>query len=85
MAKGIKTGGRKIGTTNKITNDLREVISDVLQDEMTPAKLKTILKEIEPEKRLIYLIKLTDYVLPRLQSIASPESERDTKITIEYV
>ena len=37
MAKGIKTGGRKQGTPNKVTNELREVAQ-----EHTPAAIKTL-------------------------------------------
>ena len=32
MAKGTKSGGRSIGTQNKITRDLKETINDFLNN-----------------------------------------------------
>lgn len=32
--KGLKTGGRQLGSTNKVTRPLRELITDVLTDEL---------------------------------------------------
>ena len=34
MARGFKTGGRQIGSSNKITSDLREKISTVVGMEL---------------------------------------------------
>lgn len=34
MARGFKTGGRQIGSSNKITSDLREKISKVVGMEL---------------------------------------------------
>jgi hypothetical protein len=34
MARGFKTGGRQIGSSNKITSDLREKISKVVVMEL---------------------------------------------------
>lgn len=59
--------GRPRGAENRATGDLREVISGVLSQEMTPAKLKAILSKLKPEMRLNYMIKLTDFVLPKLK------------------
>ncbi|MDX9773696.1 MAG: DUF5681 domain-containing protein [Bacteroidales bacterium] len=58
--------GRPTGSKNKATTELREVISNVRSQEMTPAKLKTILNSLEPAQRINYLIKLSEFVLPKL-------------------
>ncbi|MGQ8336871.1 DUF5681 domain-containing protein [Sunxiuqinia sp. A32] len=60
-------GGRPKGSKNKATENLRDVISGVLSKEMTPTKLKNILTKLEPKDRLSYMIKLADFVLPRLK------------------
>lgn len=59
--------GRPKGKPNKVTGELRDVISGLLNEEMTTTKLRNILRKLDPEKRLAYLIKLTDFVLPKLK------------------
>jgi hypothetical protein len=59
--------GRPKGAVNKATGELRSVISGLLSSEMTPAKLKALLNKLEPSQKLNYLIKLTDFVLPKLK------------------
>ena len=34
MAKGIKTGGREIGTPNKTTSELRKTLKHIVDDEL---------------------------------------------------
>jgi len=67
--KGISgnTSGRPKGAENRATGELRTVISGLLTREMTPAKLKALLAKLDPAQRLNYLIKLTDFVLPKLK------------------
>ena len=59
--------GRPKGAENRATGELRTVIGDLLTREMTPAKLRAILAKLDPAQRLNYLIKLTDFVLPKLK------------------
>lgn len=66
--KSGNRAGRPKGSKNKATADLREVLSVVLSKEMTSQKLKNLLKKLDPPQRLNYLIKLTDFVLPRLSA-----------------
>ena len=66
MAKGLKTGGREQGTPNKLTSDLRERISDFLNDNWE--QVEKDFKEIEPEKRVILFERLLQYTVPRLQA-----------------
>lgn len=61
--------GRRPGTPNKITGDLRSIINEVLSSEMSVPKLKKLLKGLEPGQRLNLLIKMTDYILPRLKQM----------------
>lgn len=59
--------GRPKGAENKATRELRSVISGLLSSEMTPSKLRALLNKLEPSQKLNYLIKLTDFVLPKLK------------------
>jgi len=68
MAKGFKTGGREQGTPNKITGELREVLTTALEGELN--KVKNYFNSIEePEKKLELLSKFLPYVLPKLNAI----------------
>ncbi len=60
--------GRPKGAKNKATTELREVISAVCSREMTPAKLTAILNKLDPGQRINYLIKLSEFVLPKLSA-----------------
>ena len=62
--KRKKYGGRKAGTPNKVTTDLREQISELIEN-----NFKGIQKDIdnlESKERLDFLIKLFEYSLPKL-------------------
>ncbi len=67
MATGIKTGGRSLGTPNKLTKELRERISDFLNDNWE--QVEKDFKVLEPEKRVLIFEKLLSYTLPKMQSV----------------
>jgi hypothetical protein len=68
MAKGKKTGGREIGTPNKITNEVREIVKTILSSELK--NLQTYISQIEkPETKARLLIDLLPYVTPKYQNI----------------
>jgi hypothetical protein len=69
MASGFKTGGRKAGTPNKISSEIKEVLSDFLQKEID--SLPEYFEAIEPKVRLEIIAKLLPYVLPK----AEPETQ----------
>ena len=60
--------GRPKGAKNKATTELREVISAVCSREMTPARLTAILNRLDPGQRINYLIKPSEFVLPKLSA-----------------
>lgn len=70
MAKGLKTGGREQGTPNKTTSDLRDRISNFLNENWE--QVEKDFKVLEPEKRVILFEKLMQFVVPRLQNITIP-------------
>ena len=66
--KGRKTGGRKKGTPNKVTGEIRDILREVLTSEAQA--IPALLSQIEePAKRLELLAKFLPYVAPRLQSV----------------
>ena len=71
MAKGIKTGGRVQGTPNLLTKELRERLSDFLDENWE--QIEKDFKTLEPEKRVMLFEKLLQYKLPRNQLIQTPD------------
>lgn len=63
-----KTGGRKKGTPNKTTLEMKNWVSTVL--EKNKVKFEKDLKNVDPEKRLAIIEKLLQYVIPKQQSIS---------------
>ena len=63
MAKGIKTGGRQKGTSNKLSGTVKEMITQFVTDELQ--HLPTLLNKLEPKEKAEYIIKLLPYILPK--------------------
>lgn len=64
-AKGTtKTGGRKAGTPNKVTGDLRQFVNDLLNENRS--QIIDDLKAVEPAERLRVYEKLLNYAVPKI-------------------
>lgn len=66
--KRTKHGGRKKGTPNKVTKDLRGWLVDVLNDHRDTIQTD-LMAIVEPEKRLMIFEKLMQYVIPKQQAV----------------
>jgi hypothetical protein len=65
MAKGVKTGGRRPGSPNKATRDVRAAIAIIAEKNID--SVQAWLGEIEdPGKRLDLFIRLLEYHVPKL-------------------
>jgi chemotaxis regulatin CheY-phosphate phosphatase CheZ len=64
---GLKYGGRQLGTPNKLTNELRNVLKDILLDELGTIKSK--LDTLDTKDRLDVIIKLMPYAMPKIDSV----------------
>lgn len=73
--KREKTGGRKKGTPNKDTKELREKISDLIDNNFD--SIQSDMDSLTPEKRLDFLAKLFEYSLPKLN-----RTELDTGVNL---
>lgn len=80
--KRKKTGGRKAGTTNKITKTVRESLSDAITgyfngiNEKGYSLASDLMQIKEPAGRLAIVAKFLPYVAPKLQSISFNNDER---------
>jgi hypothetical protein len=64
---GKKTGGRVVGTPNRITIELRKILKSIIADELDA--LPGTLAELPPKERLELLIKLLPFCMPKVDSI----------------
>ena len=85
---GIKYGGREKDTANKATAGLREAFRELLEGNM--GRLQELLDKVaekKPEKALELLLKLSEFVLPKLRAIEvnnEPE-DKHTSLNINII
>ena len=70
---GIKYGGRRKGTPNRITKELRVLLKDIMYQELEEVQERFSL--LEPKQRIELIIKLMPYVLPKVNSISHKTNE----------
>jgi hypothetical protein len=63
MAKGVKHGGRKLGTPNKVSSELKEVLSEYCLNEFQ--FLNTNIEKLTLSERLVFFLKVLPFVLPK--------------------
>ena len=81
---GIKYGGRQRGTANKATARLREAFTDLLEGNM--GRLQELLDKVaekNPEKALELLLKLSEFVLPKLRAIEVNNESEDKHTSLD--
>ena len=57
------TGGRKAGTPNKATTDLKSKISALVDEQFET--IQTDLESLDPKERVTAYLKFLEYVLPK--------------------
>ncbi|HZL11069.1 MAG TPA: hypothetical protein VFC65_13835 [Prolixibacteraceae bacterium] len=73
MAKGIKTGGRQKGTSNKLSGTVKEMITQFVTNEIQ--HLPSLLNRLEPKEKAEYIIKLLPYILPKKATVEEPKED----------
>ncbi len=69
----IKHGGRKKGTPNRLTKEVRAVLKEVVFDEISQIHLH--FEKLDPKERIELLIKLMPYVCPKIQTASHSLNE----------
>lgn len=62
-----KFGGRKKGTPNRRTQELKDLFESINFN--VPEEIRKILNELEPEKKADILIKLLEYIYPKRKAV----------------
>lgn len=83
MAKGKKTGGRQVGSKNKVPHVKKEYIASLLGDYFDSELMQKDFLSLEPKDRLQTAEKLMKYVIPAMQSTAVDITMSDEGQTLE--
>jgi hypothetical protein len=63
MPKGVKYGGRKLGTGNKISAELKEVLNEYCMNEFQ--YLNANIERLTLHERIILFTKVLPFILPK--------------------
>lgn len=77
-----KTGGRQKGSQNKITKAVKECITGLLTEYTNSNTFMEDFSKLEPKERLTIAEKLMNYVVPKMQSVAIDETNKDKNSTV---
>jgi len=64
----VKGAGRRKGSKNKVTQEIRERFQALIENNMD--KIQMDLYSMKPKERVDALLQLAQYVLPKLQTVA---------------
>ena len=67
MFKGQRQNGRAVGCKNKTTTQIRETFKNLLENNLE--QVQNDLDALDPKDRVLFLLKLTSFVIPTLRSI----------------
>ena len=70
---GVKYGGRKKGTPNRLTKEVRTVLKELVFDEIS--QVQHHFEKLDPKERIELLIKLMPYVCPKIQTASHSLNE----------
>jgi hypothetical protein len=79
----VKSGGRKLGTPNILTNELRQNIATLLNNNFD--KMQKDLNLLQPSNRLNILIELYKLCLPRMIETNEAENSNFNPITVHLI
>lgn len=76
-------GGRPKGKPNRSTSEIKTAFQNLLDTNVS--QMEKDLKELTPKERIQVLLKLADFVLPRIQSVQSDTADTDNVIIVRRV
>lgn len=75
--KGKKTGGRKVGTPNRLTMHTRQLLVNALAIEYE--NLPSLLDKLTPQERADTICKLSKIIIPQATSTSSCEADKNAQ------
>lgn len=81
----VKTGGRQKGSQNKITKAVKECITGLLTEYTNSNTFMEDFEKLEPKERLAIAEKLMNYVIPKMQSVAMDDKNKEKNSTVSML
>ena len=81
--KKKKTGGRVKGCPNKLTHQTRQVLANIVEGELE--RIPAILLTLEPAARIEIVLRMCNYLLPKVESISVKDLDAATLDGEQYV
>jgi hypothetical protein len=63
MAQGYKTGGRKKGSTNRLSGTVKEMLHLAVKNEIE--MLPSLISQLEPKEKIDIILKILPFILPK--------------------
>ena len=73
--------GRKAGTPNKATTEIKEAFQMLLEDNLPT--LKRDISSLEPKERVKFMLDLASFIIPKMKAI-DVKSENTETITFDF-
>lgn len=81
--QGRKTGGRKKGTPNRVSGDMKAVLAAFVSEYYDSGEFKKdFYSMLDPKDRLEIVAKILPFFMPKMQAVQA-DINAGTKITIE--
>jgi hypothetical protein len=74
-------GGRKAGTPNKATTEIKEAFQMLLEDNLE--QLRVDISSLEPKERVKFMLDLASFIIPKMKSVDLKADKTET-ITIDF-
>lgn len=81
----VKTGGRQKGSPNKVTSAVKECISKMLTEYTNSETFMNDFAQLEPKERLMIAEKLMNYIVPKMQSVAVEDTNKNKNSTVDLL
>ena len=75
--------GRPKGSKNRSTSEIKTAIQRLLDTNVE--QMESDLQELSPKERISVLLKMAEFVLPKVQSVPSDMQETDNIIIIQEI
>jgi len=74
-------GGRKFGTVNKTTTEIKEAFQMLLEDNLED--LQKDISSLEPKERVKFMLELASFIIPKMKSVDLKSVDTEV-ITIDF-
>ena len=75
--------GRPKGSPNKTTSQIRRAFSTLVSDNIE--QLQQDIDALEPKERINYIIKMAEFIIPKLQSVSIDDLASEGEQTINEI